>query len=81
MERLIQYLDTLEDAYYVVALLAERIRRILLILGVIAIAVAVIALGILVALNQPPFGLALVALLTVTVLYRSATGPRILVDA
>jgi hypothetical protein len=70
MERFMQYLDILEDAYFVVALLAERIRRILLVLGTIGITAAMVAL----ALNEPPIGFAVAALLTVTVLYRSATA-------
>jgi hypothetical protein len=74
MERFIQYLDILEDAYFVVALLAERIRRILLILGAIGITAAMVALGVALALNEPPIGFAVAALLTVTVLYRSATA-------
>ncbi|NOX69545.1 MAG: hypothetical protein GXP15_10190 [Gammaproteobacteria bacterium] len=74
MERLIQYLDILEDAWYVVALLAERIRRIALQLGIFAIMAVAIALGVTLALNVPPLGFAVAALLTVTVLYRSATA-------
>lgn len=74
MERLIQYLDILEDAWYVVALLAERIRRIALQLGIFAILAVAVALGITLALTDPPVGFAVAALLTVTVLYRSATA-------
>lgn len=74
MERLIQYLDILEDAWYVVALLAERIRRIALQLCVLAIMAIASGLGIMLALTVPPVGLAVAALLTVTVLYRSATA-------
>lgn len=74
MERLIQYLDILEDSYYVIALLAERIRRILLTFSVIAITVVMIVVGVAIALNQPPLGFAVAALLTVIVLYRSATA-------
>ena len=74
MERFIQYLDILEDSYYVVALLAERIRRILLVLGTIGTTAAMVTLGIALALSEPPIGFAVAALLTVTVLYRSATA-------
>ena len=79
MERLIQYLDILEDAYYAVALRAERIRRILLALFVLTITLVSIGLGIMLALSKPPAGLAIAALLTVMVLYRSATAyvPRV----
>ena len=80
MERFIQYLDNLEDAYFVVALLAERIRRILLVLGAIAITAAMATLGVVLALSEPPIGFAVAALLTVTVLYRSATANTTVVD-
>ena len=80
MERFIQYLDNLEDAYFVVALLAERIRRILLVLGAIAITAVVATLGVVLALSQPPIGFSVAALLTVTVLYRSATANTTVVD-
>ena len=80
MERIIQYLDILEDAYFVVALLAERIRRILLILGAFAITATLVTLGVVLALSQPPIGFAVAALLTVTMLYRSATANTTLVD-
>ena len=76
MERLIQYLDILEDAWYVVALLAERIRRIALQLCIFAIMAIASGLGIMLALTVPPAGFAVAALLTVTVLYRSATGGK-----
>jgi len=77
MERFIQYLDILEDSVYVVALLAERIRRIGFILFVAAITLVVSALGAWLALTQPPAAIAVAALLTVTVLYRSATAPTV----
>jgi hypothetical protein len=75
MERFIQYLDILEDAVYVIALLAERIRRIAFRLFIAAITVLTSGLGIWLALTQPPVAIAVAALLTVTVLYRSATAP------
>ncbi len=80
MERFIQYLDILEDAYFVVALLAERIRRILLVLGAIAITATMATFGVVLALSQPAIGFAVAALLTVTVLYRSATANTTVVD-
>lgn len=74
MERLLQYLDILEDAWYVIALLAERIRRIVLRLCILATLLLASGLGVTLALTVPPIGLAVAALLTVTVLYRSATA-------
>ena len=56
MERLIQYLDILEDAYYVVALLAERIRRIAKHLLILATALLIGTLGIILAWTLPREG-------------------------
>ena len=74
MERLIQYLDVLEDVFYAVALRAEQIRRIVLVLFAITITLVISGLGVILALSQPTAGLAVAALLTVMVLYRSATA-------
>ncbi|MCH7852982.1 MAG: hypothetical protein IIB76_01445 [Proteobacteria bacterium] len=74
MERLIQYLDVLEDTWYMVALLAERIRKIALQLAIFGMMAVTSGLGFMLALTAPPVGFAVAALLTVTVLYRSATA-------
>ncbi len=80
MERFIQYLDIIEDSVYVIALLAERIRRIAFILFMAVITLVVSGLGAWLALTQPPAAIAVAALLTVTVLYRSATAPTALLS-
>jgi len=76
VERLIQYLDDLEDIFYAVALLMERLRRGLQMLLLIAASVTVQFLGILLALSRPPMALAVVCLITVGMLYRLVTGPH-----
>jgi len=80
MERFIQYLDIIEDSVYVIALLAERIRRIAFILFMAVITLVVSGLGAWLALTHPPAAIAVAALLTVTVLYRSATAPTALLS-
>ncbi len=75
MERLIQYLDEIEDLFYVAPLVAEQLRRaiqrILFLLGSISLQIA----GIVLALTHPPLALAVVALLLVGLLFRAAVIP------
>jgi uncharacterized membrane protein YgaE (UPF0421/DUF939 family) len=74
MERIAQYLDDLEDLVYAVALVAERLRRAVRRIVAVFLALAMLALGFLLALSQPPLALAAVSLLMVTALYRAAVG-------
>ncbi len=74
MERLIQYLDDLEDIYFATALLMERIRYAAQIGLLLAISFAVQVLGVLLALSRPPLALAVVSLTVVGMLYRAVTG-------
>ena len=75
MERLLQYLDDLEDIIFAVPLIAEQIRRaihrILFLLGSICLQVA----GVVLALSHPPLALAVVILLSVGMLFRAAVIP------
>lgn len=74
MERLLQYLDDLDDLYGMVGLINERLRRCIyalfsyLLLGAGAVA------GVWLALLHPPLALATSILLFVTLLYRSVTA-------
>lgn len=79
MERLMQYLDDLEDFVYAAALAAGRIVRILQALAFMAMSVALQVGALLLALTQPPLGLAVAAILSVTLLYRTVVNhpPRI----
>ncbi len=74
MERLLQYLDDLDDLYSTIGLLAERIRSVLWLLFSAAMVLIVVASGILLALAEPPLALATAIILFVTLLYRSATA-------
>lgn len=73
MERFLLLLDDLEDAIYALALLSEKMRRIILTTLALLASLTGQAAAILVALSQPAMGLAIAALLAVAVLYRSAT--------
>ncbi len=74
MERMMQVLDDLEDFVYAVALAAGRILRTVRALTLMILSVALQAGALLLALAQPPLGLAIAAILSVTLLYRSVVG-------
>ncbi len=75
MERLIQYLDEIEDLFYVAPLIAEQLRRaiqrVLFLLGSISLQIA----GIVLALKHPPLALAIATLLLVGLLFRAVMIP------
>ncbi|HZD51462.1 MAG TPA: hypothetical protein VE175_00310 [Woeseiaceae bacterium] len=74
MERLMQYMDDLEDVIYALALAAGRIARAAGALIRLAAAIAT-PIGIfLLALVQLPLGLAAATLLSVILLYRAVVN-------
>ncbi len=75
MERLLQYMDDLDDLYGAFGLLYERLRRLALKLLSLCAGVAIVGAGIALALVHPPIALATCIVLFVTLLYRSATSP------
>lgn len=77
MERLLQYLDDLDDLYGVLGLLTERLREIVWLASLIAGSLVLGTAGVLIALNEPPLGLATAMLLFVWLLYRAVTQPII----
>jgi hypothetical protein len=74
MECLIQYLDDLEDLFYAVALLAEKIRRVVQLILIAGLSVLIPAGGVVLALTAPPLALAAVCMALAVMLYRAATG-------
>ncbi len=76
MERVMQMLDDLEDVIYAAVLVAGRILGALRALAFMLASVALQVGALLLALAQPPLGLAIAALLSVTLLYRSVVGPH-----
>ena len=75
MERLLQYLDDLDDLFGAIGLLAERLRSLASLAGTISLLLVVESVGILLALSEPPLGLAIVILLFTALLYRAVTQP------
>jgi hypothetical protein len=75
MERLLQYLDDLDDLYGMVGLIIERLRRAVFVLySILTLGVGALA-GIWLATLHAPIALATSILLFVTLLYRSVTSP------
>ena len=70
MEVLVQYLDDLEDLFYAIALLAEKIRNAVQFFLFMVASVVLQLLGIFIALVSPPMAVAVASLLLVGMLYR-----------
>ena len=77
MERLLQYLDDLDDLFGIIGLLGERLRSLARLAGTISLLLVVESVGILLALSEPPLGLAVVILLFTALMYRAVTQPGV----
>jgi hypothetical protein len=75
LERLLQYLDDLDDLYGAAGLLLERLRHFAWTLAVLTLSGMLLFGGILLALREPPLALATAILLFTTLLYRAVTAP------
>ena len=77
MERFLLYLDDLDDLYGMVGLQVERMRRFALSLVYLTAMSAIALTGGWLAFAHPFIGLAVGYLLSVTLLYRLVTAPRV----
>ena len=75
MERLLQYLDDLDDAVGMVGLFVEQLRRIFFALFSYLTLATIAMGGIWLATLHPPLALATSTLLFVMLLYRTVTSP------
>ncbi len=75
MERLLQYLDDLDDLYGMLGLNIERLRRFMITLSSYVLAATVAIAGIWLAQLHPPMASATGTLLFVALMYRSITAP------
>lgn len=75
MERLLQYMDDIDDVIGAFGLVYERLRRIVMTIVTLLVFGASISSGILLAIWHPPIALATCLLLFVTLLYRAVTAP------
>ena len=74
MERLIQILDYVEDLYFALALVTERIRNAVLFLVFVVLSIALQIFAVLLALSSPPMALAVASLMVVGMLYRGVVA-------
>jgi hypothetical protein len=75
MERLLQYLDDLDDVFGMIGLIVERMRRFGFAMFLyLTLCIAALA-SIWLATSHPPIALATSILLFVLLLYRSVTSP------
>ena len=77
MERVIQWLDELDDLIAAIGLVSERIRNFFRALSFLTISTFIQCAGVLLALRHPPLAMATAMLLFVTLLYRSVTVRRV----
>ncbi len=75
MERLLQFLDDLEDLIFAAPLIAEQLRRAVRRILFLLASICLQAAGVVVALNHPPLALAIVMLLLVGLLVRAVVVP------
>ena len=75
MERLLQYMDDIDDLYGAAGLVYERLRRLVFAVLTLIVGAVNVALGIWLALFSPPIALATTIILFVTLLYRAVTTP------
>ena len=75
MERLLQYLDDLDDMYGAAGLLLERLRNIAWFAAISLLIGTLLTGGVLLALHEPPLALAIAILLFTALLYRAVTEP------
>lgn len=77
MERLVQFLDDIDDLFFMIGLISERIRHAALSLLIATVGLVALAGGVFLALRHPPLALATAIILFVYLLYRSVTAPRL----
>lgn len=78
MERILQYLDDLEDAVYALALLSETIRRIAAAVLRIALVIAIGTGALLTSVGHTVVSLVLLNALVLVFLYRSLARDHML---
>ncbi|MGH8167391.1 MAG: hypothetical protein ACREQ1_09135 [Woeseiaceae bacterium] len=74
MEFLLQYLDDFDDLIGAIALVAERLRRLVKALILTSVMFALLLFGVMLSLTQPPLALAVISLLAVGMLYRAVVN-------
>ncbi len=74
MERLLQYLDELDDVVYAMALIVERVRTLCGFVFSILLMLTAQAAAVYAAVTNPPLAVAVASLLAVALLYRGVVS-------
>lgn len=74
MERMLQYLDDIDDLVGAVGLIYERLRKLFLTLVSLFVSLSLVAVAVVLAIESPTLALATSLLLSLMLLYRSATS-------
>ncbi|MCP5092514.1 MAG: hypothetical protein GY949_16495 [Gammaproteobacteria bacterium] len=74
MERMLQYLDDIDDLLGAVGLVYERLRSLFLKLVSLLASLSMVALSVVLALESPTLALAIGLLLSLVLLYRIASS-------
>lgn len=75
MERMLQYLDDIDDLIGAVGLVYERLRSLFLKIVSLLASLSMVALSVVLALESPILALATGLLLSLMLLYRSVISP------
>lgn len=75
MEKVLQYLDDLDDLVGAFGLIGERLRAVFWLLVFVSLAAVMACGAVMLALAEPPLALATAAMLFVILLYRTVTQP------
>jgi hypothetical protein len=75
VEKLLQYLDDLDDLFGVVGLITERLRNVIWLVVFLALGGIAAYGAVMLALTEPPLALAMAVMLFVILMYRSVTRP------
>ena len=75
MERVLQYLDDVDDLLGAFGLIAERLRNVLWVATFLALGGIAAYGAVILALAEPPLALAMAVMMFVILMYRSVTRP------
>lgn len=75
MEKVVQYLDELDDLFGAVGLIVERLRNVLWLIVLLTLSSIGVCGAVMLALSEPPLAMAMMVMAFVILLYRSVTRP------
>ena len=75
MEKVLQYLDDLDDLLGAIGLIAEKLRNVVWLATFLSLGGIAAYGAVVLALAEPPLALAMAVMLFVILMYRSVTSP------